>query len=281
MPMTLFQFSSASLDGIATALGIFVISAFFSLIGSQNKSKNLLFALLIGAWLLIASSRLQLFPMIFLPLLAGLVLRRHWYVISACVAALSVIAWQILMMRTVVDGRVALGASTGEIAAYYLQSPMNLVNVLVMTLSDEVQMRGYFSSFFGMLGWLDTPFVGKEYTYLFSLTMLIFFTTVAYRSLLRDKLIRVSLVTCAIGSLAIIFFAMLISWTPHPATVIEGVQGRYFLIPAIMLAYALCHTLRDQTGARALVALSLTVILGLYSLINTGLLLLARYQFGQ
>jgi uncharacterized membrane protein len=111
--------------------------------------------------------------------------------------------------------------------------------------------------------------------------MLIFFTTVAYRSLLRDKLIRVSLVTCAIGSLAIIFFAMLISWTPHPATVIEGVQGRYFLIPAIMLAYALCHTLRDQTGARALVALSLTVILGLYSLINTGLLLLARYQFGQ
>jgi uncharacterized membrane protein len=280
MPMTLFQFSSASLDGIATALGIFVISAFFSLIGSQNKSKNLLFVLLIGAWLLIASSRLQLFPMILLPLIAGLVLRRHWYVISACVAALSVIAWQILMMRTVVDGRVALGASTGEIAAYYLQSPMNLVNVLVMTLSDEVQMRGYFSSFFGMLGWLDTPFAGKEYTYLFSLTMLIFLTTVAYRSLLRDKLIRVSLVTCAIGSLAIIFFAMLISWTPHPATVIEGVQGRYFLIPAIMLAYALCHTLREQRGARALVALSLTVILGLYSFINTGLLLLARYQFG-
>ena len=157
---------------------------------------------------------------------------------------------------------------------------MNLVNVLVMTLSDEVQMRGYFSSFFGMLGWLDTPFVGKEYTYLFGLTVLIFLTTVAYRSLVCDKLIRVSLVTCAIGSLAIIFFAMLISWTPHPARVIEGVQGRYFLIPAIMLVYALCHTLREQRGVRALVALSLVVILGLYSIVNTGLLLLARYHFG-
>jgi uncharacterized membrane protein len=184
------------------------------------------------------------------------------------------------MMKTVVDGRVDLGASTGEIAVYYLQNPGRLLNVLAMTLSDEAQMRGYLSSFFGVLGWLDTPFVGKEYVYMFLLTLMIFLSSVAYQSLLRDKLIRVSLIACALGSVAIVLFAMLISWTPHPAMLIDGVQGRYFLIPAMLFAYALCYALPAQKGTQGLLTLSLTISLGLYSFVSTGLLLAARYGLG-
>jgi len=280
IPMTLFQLSSASLDGLATALAIFVISAFSRIVGTESKPRHLLFALMIVAWLLIASSRLQLFPMILLPIMAGLMLRRYWYVISACLAALCVIGWQVLMMKTVVDGRVELGASTGEIAVHYLQNPGRLLNVLWMTLSDEAQMRGYLSSFFGVLGWLDTPFVGKEYIYMFLLTLMIFLSSVAYKSLLGDKWIRISLIACALGSIAIVFFAMLISWTPHPAMLIDGVQGRYFLIPAMLFAYAFCHSLPEQKGTQGLLTLSLTVSLGLYSFVSTGLLLAARYGLG-
>ena len=277
IPMTLFQLSSASLDGLATALAIFVISAFFRIVGGEAKPRHLLFALLIVAWLLIASSRLQLFPMILLPIMAGLMLRRYWYVTSACLAALCVIGWQVLMMKTVVDGRVDLGASTGQIAVYYLQNPGRLLNVLAMTLSDEAQMRGYLSSFFGVLGWLDTPFVGKEYVYMFLLTLMIFLSSVAYQYLLRDKLIRVSLIACALGSIAIVFFAMLISWTPHPAMLIDGVQGRYFLIPAITIAYALCENNSQKINAKQITTVGLTILLGAYSFFSAANLLLGRY----
>ncbi|MEG0003422.1 MAG: hypothetical protein RR857_16790, partial [Comamonas sp.] len=41
-----------------------------------------------------------------------------------------------------------------------------------------------------------------------------------------------------------IFTALLISWTPHPATIVHGIQGRYFIVPFLLLAYAL-HGLFD------------------------------------
>jgi uncharacterized membrane protein len=47
------------------------------------------------------------------------------------------------------------------------------------------------------------------------------------------------MLSSAAGMLFIVFFSVLVTWTPHPAAVIEGVVGRYFLIPGILIAYAL------------------------------------------
>ena len=33
---------------------------------------------------------------------------------------------------------------------------------------------------------------------------------------------------------------MLFTWTPHPATLVQGVQGRYLLVPAMLLLLAVC-----------------------------------------
>jgi hypothetical protein len=38
--------------------------------------------------------------------------------------------------------------------------------------------------------------------------------------------------------MGIVFAALLIQWTPHPATVILGVQGRYFFVPALLICVA-------------------------------------------
>lgn len=61
IPMSLFQFASASLDGIATALAIFIISVCLNAQVKKEAFKSGLFYLAIAAWLLLASSRLQLF----------------------------------------------------------------------------------------------------------------------------------------------------------------------------------------------------------------------------
>jgi len=66
IPMSLFQFSSASLDGIATALSIFIVSAFLRIATDKEHSAVWIFYVLVVVWLIVASSRVQQFSLIIL-----------------------------------------------------------------------------------------------------------------------------------------------------------------------------------------------------------------------
>lgn len=278
IPMSLFQFSSASLDGIATAIAIFVISAFMRIRIDGQKSNPFLFPLMLLAWVLISSSRLQLFPMILLAVVATFFyLKRPMYLFFVALAAVFVIGWQILMMKTIVDGRVQLGASSAEIVSYYLSHPLNLIKVFYATMTDGEHLRGFFSSFFGLLGWLDTPFAGREYVYLLALISSIFFVSLKFPNGLQARFTTTLLLGVAAAAVGIVFFAMLVTWTPHPATLIEGVQGRYFIIPAIIIAYAMNTSLESCGLYRRVLILILLLCLGSYSFISTERLLFDRY----
>ena len=277
LPMSLFQFSSASLDGIATALSIFVISVFMRIKTDREKSNSYLFPLMLLAWVVLVSSRLQLFPMILLVIMAILYLRKTILMIFVMLSTTFVIGWQIVVMKTIVDGRVKLGASSGEIISYYLQHPIQLVNVFFATLTDTEHLRGYFSSFFGLLGWLDTPFPGREYVYLLMLSSLIFIISLKFPFKSEERQTAIVFLTVSFGVIAIVFFAMLVTWTPHPANFIEGVQGRYFLIPAILVTYAVNSNFEVSGFYRGIVSLTLLLVLGVYSFVITDFLLLGRY----
>jgi uncharacterized membrane protein len=280
IPMSLFQFSSASLDGIATAIAIFIISAFMRIRIDGEKSNPYLCPLMLLGWLLIASSRLQLFPMILLPIVATIFyLRRPIFLVFVGFCAAFVIGWQIVIMKTIVDGRVKLGATSSEIVTYYLQHPLSLIEVFVRTLTDEGRLRGFFSSFFGLLGWLDTPFTGKEYIYLLIIISFIFLLSLKSLKDRQSRLTASLLLTVSIGAITIVFLAMLVTWTPHPATLIEGIQGRYFLLPAILIAYALNNNLESSGFYRRILLFTILLLLGIYSFIITDQLLLDRYYF--
>ena len=51
-----------------------------------------------------------------------------------------------------------------------------------------------------------------------------------------------------------VFLLLLVSWTPNPAhaQLIEGVQGRYFLVPALMVAMALAAPQGQQRATAKL-----------------------------
>jgi len=278
IPMSLFQFSSASLDGIATAIAVFVISVFMRIRIDGEKAKPYLFPLMLLAWVLIASSRLQLFPIILLAAVATyFYLKRPLYLIYVILAAAFVIGWQILMMKTIVDGRVQLGASSADIVSYYFTHPLHLIKVFISTLTDAELLRGLFSSFFGLLGWLDTPFTGREYIYLLGLISSLFFVSLKPPNGLQAKLTSSLLIGVSAAAIAIVFFAMLVTWTPHPATLIEGIQGRYFIIPAIIVAYAMNSSIQSCGLFRGILVLTLLLFLGAYSFISTEHLLWDRY----
>ena len=278
VPMSLFQLASASLDAIATAISIFMISVFLSANRANRSISASLFYLMIGAWLLGASSRLQLFPMILLPLVIGYAKKRYLYIFMSGVAALAVIGWQVVILKTIVDGRVSLGASSGEILIFYLSDPSKLIQVLSATLTNTSLLKGYFSSFFGVLGWLDTPFKGAEYKYMFIATVLLAVLSVDYKGISTHLASRITLLFSSLGAVATIFLAMLVTWTPHPAIYIDGVQGRYFLIPALMMSYALSGD-SYGIGRTHIQRLSHAVLLlfALYSITITLNLLTDRY----
>lgn len=277
IPMSLFQFSSASLDGITTALSIFIVSAFLRLVQDKEHSSDWLFYALLVAWLLVASSRVQQCSLILLVASCAYFTRRPRYILWSIVAAIAVVAWQVLAVKTSVDGRVNLGASTSQIVSWYLSRPQDFITVMQATLSSNETWRSYLSSFFGMLGWLDAPFVGKEYLYLLALTSVIGACSVTLRSLKTEGKARLLLAFCAAASVLMIYFALLVTWTPHPATVVHGVVGRYFLIPAIMVAYALADVALPLKSAKRLCGLILLICLAFYSIVNTSKLLSSRY----
>jgi len=293
IPMSIFQFSSASLDGIATALAIFIISAVFFINGSANRISSEtpsstvpsavtirpdhLFYFLMLAFLLLASSRLQAMAMIFPVGVAAYSLKKRRYIIFTLLSAVAVFLWQVIIIHTIVDGRVAIGASSSSVILFYATHPIELWGVLKNTLTNADILRGYFSSFFGLLGWLDTPFPGSEYKILFFITLTIAGCSIAYAQPQKLSLLKVSLCLSALGSLAAIFLALLVTWTPHPARVIDGVVGRYLLIPALLLSYAFSTNEKNLLPALRHLGLIFLIGLGTYSLIICYDILLERY----
>ena len=76
--------------------------------------------------------------------------------------------------------------------------------------------------------------------YLVGLTLLkSLFTSVAWRETRAHAKERLVLASIAIGRTLLVFVAVLLNWTEHLAEVVHGVQGRYFTIPILALAYAL------------------------------------------
>jgi hypothetical protein len=59
--------------------------------------------------------------------------------------------------------------------------------------------------------------------------------------------------------------------------VIEGVQGRYFLLPAMMLAYAMSAGAKSERPRRNAAGAALLLVLLLFSSFETIRLLLQRY----
>lgn len=277
IPMSLFQFSSASLDGMATAISIFIISAFLKISEDKQQSASWLFYALLIAWLLVASSRVQQCSLILLVASSAYIMRKARYFFLIIFSALMVIAWQIIAVKTSVDGRVNLGAPTSTIVSWYLSKPLDFMAVMQATLSSPETWRSYLSSFFGMLGWLDAPFAGKEYLYLLALTSLIAICSMTWRNIFEKVKTKILLVVSAIGSVLMIYFALLVTWTPHPAVMVHGVVGRYFLIPMLMMTYALTDANVKSATIKRFCGLFLLLCLAIYSVVNTSELLSYRY----
>ncbi|HQI71705.1 MAG TPA: DUF2142 domain-containing protein [Smithella sp.] len=277
IPMSVFQMSSASQDGISVALGILAIATFLRMTTEKQNTSPWLFYILTFSVALVATSRPFLLPLLILVFAACFYTgdKKSFCVFAA--AAFFIIPWLGFTMHTTVDSRFVAGHSTSDAAVFYLQHPLQFFHVLWATLSRADLVNFYGASFLGYLGWLDTPFSPKEYKVFFICIILIGLLSVSAKNFKKDWFSRSLLVFSALISILLIFFAILIKDNQHPASLIQGVQGRYFLIPMIMVAYAVSGSLKLYEGIFRKIALCLVIFLGLFTIFSTPKLLIERY----
>jgi uncharacterized membrane protein len=251
LPMSLFQMCSPVVDGPAHALALLSLSLLMRL---RAKPSVVLALATPAALLVLVTVRLHMLPLLLLPLwwaLASQFSNRRGssrmppdvarYLFLASVAGLALcVLWVVWVLCTVVDLRVQRPMSTGGVAWHYLSQPQDLWAVVTRTLADTDRLMFYADSFIGNLGWLDTRLPEEAYEALWwGLGALAFLSLPWFSRPGIRGIDRILLATCAVGAVVIAFALMLLTWTPFPAVMIEGVQGRYFIAPALVLAYAL------------------------------------------
>jgi uncharacterized membrane protein len=279
IPMTLFQMSSASLDGISTALALLALSAFLRLTTDKDPAQGWLLPVLAGSIFLVASSRMHLFPMVFLIFGVFFYTKDKKSLMFGSLVTFLLMTWFFIVMLTVVNGSVWPTPSISKSFFYYSAHPLYFFRAVFNTCSDFQIMSNYYKEFIGVLGWVNSRSEFPKCVYDGFLVFLAFLLlcSISLSNFRSNWSIRAWLFMCGVLSILFIFFALMLVSSPQPAMTITGIQGRYFLIPAIMLAYSLClneEALGKYRNASGWLAL---IVLSLFSVQSTATLLLKKY----
>lgn len=274
LPMTLFQLGSATLDSVTYGTSALTAALFMrGLTPSFSFSSRMLVALTLCS-ISLATSRIALIPLTFLPAAIYRVRSSYRHLISSVVSLGLSLAWIIFALITV-KGLSTGGFSAIEVSKYYLLNPASFVQVCFNTFINGRILISYLDDFIGVLGWLDTPLSSQVYW-----TCSLLLLTLSFISIPRDRhsLINygsIVLFGVAVLSLLFIFIIELAVYTPHPAKVIVGFQGRYFTPILIFIGYSIFRRPPSSTELKLAALVAFPAIT--FSLVDMTLKLLYRY----
>lgn len=275
LPMSLFQLLSPTIDGLTTCLAVLVLSFFARAVLQEEDLRPVQSWLLAGGVLLLAGARTQLLPMLALPLFVAWTRRSRKDALLGGATILLSLAWLAYALVDTVDVRIPRSHTTGEMLVRYVTDPAAFLRIVAASLTDSELSAFYARSFIGVLGWLDASLPLASYPLLWTGLGLSAVASILLASR-QAWLARALLALIAVASALLVFFALLVTWTPHPATTVGGVQGRYFLLPAITLAYAIGVSVTPRRAAwpTGILIVSMAAV-SLYALVAT---VLARYH---
>jgi uncharacterized membrane protein len=279
MPMAVFQIISPTIDGLSIAAAL-LLAALFSArcMAPREQANPLQEYALYACTLLLVTSRVNLAPLLLLPL--WLLVRRFsaahllaW--IALCMACAG---WTLYGIATTADARLVRNHATIEILAIYLQDPLGFARLVLDTLLDSDTGYFYAYSFVGMMGWLDAAVTKDAMKAIWcALALALAMTIWSTRYLRRDAAARGLLLIVGLASSAMVFLALAISWNDYPVAIISGIQGRYFIVPALLAATALGPMGQPASPTQRTVAHVLTAALALSSLYILATTLSERY----
>ncbi|WP_395495730.1 DUF2142 domain-containing protein [Acetobacter sp. KSO5] len=276
IPMTLFQSGAASLDGMATAVLLLALSTFCQITRLREQAPPALLAVFTISVALVSTCRLHALPILLLPFIVWLYTRKKTVLWQAVACSAFSIGWTMLAMKMTVSSPSQGSFASGKLLGILLH-PFHFAHLLFNTVTDPDKQSFYIYSFLGILGWLDTLFPARFY---FTESLLLVATAllaISWKNQRDTWQISGILAGMGLTSFLLIFTALYLAWTPISASEIDGIQGRYFLIPALFLAYALGEM---KITPRSLCAFSLFLVVFLFSVHAMIPVLLTRYYIG-
>lgn len=277
LPMSLFQFASATIDALSLSLTIFSVSVFMRIGRDRADSPVWLLPALALSLVVLVSSRVHMLPMVALLFAAGVYTKKRVaYVLFGLTLAV-IFSWLYFAMVTTLDKRISVGAGAGEVIGFYLKNPIQFLRVLGATVADREIVKFYAQSFVGVLGWLDAAFTEQTYRLYGVLLFFIAMLSISLKNIRRDWAARTLLLLCSFGAVLLTFVALLVTWNKHPADVILGIQGRYFAPPMVLIAYATAGGAGTFQGVARKCAAAVLLLLVYISISSTLSLLLNRY----
>jgi uncharacterized membrane protein len=126
--------------------------------------------------------------------------------------------------------------SISDVVFYYIKQPLSLAKVFLNTFSRYGTVRNTLYEMIGRLGWNDLKLQGKVFFVLpfFYLIYINVFKQEVNSNIVYKRI----LVLLAVSFSFLILLMLLVGWTTHPARVIDGISGRYFVPILFFLAYA-------------------------------------------
>lgn len=240
LPMSLFLLSSAAPDGILLAIAMLGLSAFARLLVERDATPRHLAALLLICVFLLVTSSPGLLPMFALPLLVALCSRYRWRrTATVAVVMLLAIAWIGCVLWTTVYSPGSDQPDQLPRLTFFLVHPWTFLHGLHETVFAGGHLHFYAMSFLGVFGWLDTFLPPYAYRALLLLLIALAgcsFVAPASRASLAARWLMIG---CAASSTLLTFLAPPGHWLQPGIDVAADIQGRYFLVPALMFAYAL------------------------------------------
>ena len=278
LPMSLFQLLSPTIDGLTMALAVLAVSLFLTSIDRGRKhTAGASWGLAVCIFLL-ATSRTHLLPLLALPFFLAWQRRSRRDFYLGCLTAVATLGWVLFALQTTNDPRIVRSHTTTQLLMQYAADPLAYFKIVIASVGDAGLFTFYQQSFIGILGWLDTPLAGYFYPTLWAGLALCALASVSISALQKDWSARLLLIVIAIACIALVFLAMLVTWTPHPALLIQGVQGRYFLVPAILLGCAASGSATQHAPVRRWISGLVVAGFALTSLIALTMVLFSRYH---
>lgn len=277
LPMNLFLFASAVLDPMASAVSFVAVASFMRYTRDRATAPRWMFVAMCLSVALVSACRANMLPLLLLPFVSYLFVRERRNLIWAAVIAVLVLAWTLFTVKTTVYPDSGHRVDHAARVASFLMHPGQLLSILFNTWTDDGLTSFYGVSFVGVLGWLDAPFSMSFYHligFMLGGVLLLSLTPRAYRD---EWLARSTLLVVALAAVVLTFLALLVQWTAPDAVKVDGVQGRYFMIPCICLAYALTADLRPRRSILFFASHGLLLVLLLLTSYATTSLLMARY----
>lgn len=248
LPMNLFLFGAAVLDPMATAVALVGLSAFMRIATDGRASPPTAVAALHISVLLVCACRANMLPMLLLPFVAAWLMRERRQLYIAIAISVFVLAWTLFTVKTTVYPPSSHRIDHAARLLHLLTHPGELTSILFATWTNMARMSFYVVSFIGVLGWLDASFSPAFY-HMTGLTLVVLMLlSLDLEGWRTQSLARWTLVVVCLASVLMTFLALLVQWTDPASTTVDGVQGRYLLIPGLCLVMALTANAAPRDG---------------------------------